>query len=81
MERASRTQKVAGVMLRPELAAAREEWLVVYTANKALITGLLRHARRLELLPLVFDDLAEQHRAVGVSDANPVDPPDDPPVA
>jgi hypothetical protein len=84
MDRSSREQKVAGAMLRPELAAAREAWLGVYTANKALITGLLRHAGRIELLPLVFDDLAEQHRATGVSDEAPVkpaDPVDDRPTA
>ena len=76
MDRASRDQKVAGAMLRPELAAAREAWLAVYTANKALITGVLRHAGRIELLPLVFDDLAEHHRATGVTDEAPVNPPD-----
>lgn len=84
MERASRDQKVAGAMLRPEIAAAREAWLGVYTANKALISGLLRHAGRIELLPLVFDDLAEHHRAAGVSDeapAKPTDPVDGQPTA
>jgi len=72
---ASRDQKLAGALLRPELAAAREAWLSVYTANKALITGVLRHAGKLELLPLVFDDLAEQHRAVGVTDEAPAPAP------
>ncbi|MDO9021669.1 MAG: hypothetical protein Q8S73_39315 [Deltaproteobacteria bacterium] len=87
MDRASRDQKLAGAMVRPELAAAREAWLGVYTANKALITGLLRHAGRVGLLPLVFDDLAEQHRAAGVSDeapvkpVEPVEPVDDKPTA
>jgi hypothetical protein len=77
LELSSRDQRVAGALLRPEIAAAREAWLAVYRANKALITGLLRHAGRLELLPLIFDDLAEQHRAAGVSDEtpSPVDPP------
>lgn len=75
LEHASRDQKLAGAMLRPELAAARDAWLAVYTANKALITGLLRHAGRAELLPLVFDDLAEHHRAAGVTDAAPTPAP------
>lgn len=78
MDHSSRETKVADAMLRPELAAAREAWLAVYTANKALISGVLRHAGRIELLPLVFDDLAEQHRATGVSDATPTPSPADP---
>ncbi len=71
LDLSSRDQKVTGALLRPELAAEREAWLTIYTANKALITGLLRHAGKLELLPLIFDDLAEQHRAAGVSDETP----------
>ncbi|MBK6529483.1 MAG: hypothetical protein IPN17_11930 [Deltaproteobacteria bacterium] len=78
LEQAGRESKLADAMLRPELAAAREAWLSVYTANKALISGVLRHAGRIELLPLVFDDLAEQHRAAGVSDATPTPAPVDP---
>ena len=57
--------------LGPEVAAQRERWLAVYNANKLLIRGLLAHAGKPELLPLVFDDLAEVHRAAGVSDALP----------
>ncbi len=79
LEAESRSKKVDAAMLRPEIVDAREDWLAVYTANKALITGVLRHANRLELLPLVFDDLAQQHRAVGVSDDVPEPPPVDPP--
>lgn len=68
-ERQQRASKVEQVDLGPEVAAERLRWLDVYTANKALITGLLRHAGKLALLPLIFDDLAETHRAAGVSDA------------
>ncbi|MDO9015920.1 MAG: hypothetical protein Q8S73_34830 [Deltaproteobacteria bacterium] len=78
LDQSARESKLAGAMLRPELAAAREAWLAVYSANKALITGVLRHAGRPELLPLVFDDLAEQHRATGVSDEAPAPAPVDP---
>jgi hypothetical protein len=53
------------------VAAQRERWLAVYNANKLLIRGLLAHAGKTELMPLVFDDLAEVHRAAGVSDALP----------
>jgi hypothetical protein len=52
----------------PSVAAAREAWLGVYNNNKNLIRGLLGHAGRPELLAHVFDDLAEHHRAVGVTD-------------
>jgi hypothetical protein len=78
VEKQQRASKVEKVDVGPELAAERQRWLDVYTANKALITGLLRHAGKLALLPLVFDDLAETHRASGVSDAEP--PPEGAPV-
>lgn len=84
IERAQRASKVRVADLRPDVARARDEWLSVYTANKALITGLLRHAGKLQLLPLVFDDLAETHRVGGVSDdpapgpASPAEPPPTP---
>ena len=63
--------KITAAELGPELRAAREAWLAVYTANKALITGVLRHAGQLSLMPLIFDDLAEVHRVSGVSDDLP----------
>jgi hypothetical protein len=77
MEKNDRAAKLTAAELGPEIRAAREAWLAVYTANKALITGLLRHAKQLALLPLIFDDLAETHRVAGVVDAPP--PPVDPP--
>lgn len=61
--------------LGPEVTLQREKWLATYNANKILIRGLLAHAGKPELLPLVFDDLAETHRAAGVSDALPAPAP------
>jgi hypothetical protein len=71
LEKQQRAARVERVDLGPELGAAREAWLGVYNANKSLIRGLLAHAGKPELMPLVFDDLAEVHRAGGVSDALP----------
>ena len=70
-EKQQRSSKVEKLDVGPDVAAERLRWLEVYTANKALISGLLRHAGKLALLPLIFDDLAEVHRAAGVSDAEP----------
>lgn len=79
LEKQERARKVSEADLRPEIAAARKAWLEVYTANKALITGVLRHAGKLAMLPLVFDDLAEVHRAPGVrDDPEPPAPPTPP---
>lgn len=74
LERDERAAKRTAAELGPEIRAARESWLAVYTANKALITGLLRHAGQLSMMPLIFDDLAEVHRAADVHDAAPSDP-------
>lgn len=72
--------KVEKVDLGPEVAAERDRWLATYNANKMLVRGLLGHANKPDLLPLVFDDLAEIHHLAGVSDLEPeVAPP--PPVA
>jgi hypothetical protein len=68
LEKAQRATKVEKADLGPEVAAAREAWLGVYGANKLLIRGLLAHLGKPELLPLIFDDLAEVHRTSGVSD-------------
>lgn len=65
-QRATRTEKVT---LAPEIAAGRDSWLGIYNANKNLVRGLLGHAQKPELLPMIFDDLAEIHRTSGVSDA------------
>jgi len=71
LEKQQRASKVAQVEMGPEVAAQRELWLATYSANKLLIRGLLAHFGRPELLPLIFDDLAEVHRVSGVSDAAP----------
>lgn len=68
---AQQDAKVEKADLGPEVSAARERWLAVYNANKLLIRGLLAHAGKPDLLSLIFDDLAETHRAQGVSDALP----------
>lgn len=52
----------------PELQAARAEWLKVYGAAKLLVESVLRLHDRTGMLPEVFDDLAEVHRAPGVTD-------------
>jgi hypothetical protein len=71
---AQQSSKLEKADLGPEVAAQREKWLAVYGANKLLIRGVLAHAGKPELLPLIFDDLAEVHRAAGVSDAEPPAP-------
>jgi hypothetical protein len=80
LDQKSRAQRVERVVLTPEVAEARKAWLTVYSANKSLIRGLLQHNGHVELMPLIFDDLAEVHRTSGTSDDdNPGDkpPPDD----
>ncbi|MRG93513.1 hypothetical protein [Polyangium spumosum] len=71
LEKQQRAARVEKVEVGPEVSAAREAWLDVYTANKHLVRGMLAHLGKPELLPLIFDDLAEVHRAGGVSDALP----------
>ncbi|WP_437955077.1 hypothetical protein WME76_26420 [Sorangium sp. So ce119] len=71
VERQQRASRVERIELGPEVSTAREAWLAVYNANKSLVRGLLAHLGKPELLPLIFDDLAEVHRASGVSDALP----------
>lgn len=68
LEKNQRAVKVEKVDLAPDVAAERLRWLAVYNANKLLIRGLLEHAGKVELMPLIFDDLAEIHRVAGVSD-------------
>jgi hypothetical protein len=71
---AQQSAKVDKLVLGPEVAAERERWLAVYNANKNLIRGLLGHAGKPDLLPLIFDDLAEVHHAAGVTDDLPAPP-------
>jgi len=68
LEKQQRASRVEKVVLVPEVAAGRDAWLVTYNANKNLVRGLLAYAGKPELLPLIFDDLAETHRVSGVSD-------------
>lgn len=76
LEKQQRSTKVDKAMLVPEVAEGRKAWLHVYNANKNLIRGVLGYAGKPELLHLIFDDLAETHRAQGVSDDPPaVEPP------
>lgn len=79
LERQQRASKVAQVDLGPEVSSERELWLATYSANKHLIRGLLAHIGKPELLPLIFDDLAEVHRVSGVSDEVVVPPVKTPP--
>lgn len=71
LEKQQRAARVEKVEVGPEVSAAREAWLDVYGANKHLVRGMLAHLGKPELLPLIFDDLAEVHRAGNVSDALP----------
>jgi hypothetical protein len=70
-ERFKREGKVQRLDSTPEVTQAREAWLEVYCAAKELVSGVLRFAGKTNLMPLCFDDLAEVHRASGVSDAPP----------
>jgi hypothetical protein len=79
LERQQRASRVEKVELGPEVSTARQAWLDVYNANKLLVRGLLAHLGKPELLPLLFDDLAEVHRAGGVTDALPPNQPAEPP--
>ncbi len=61
-------------MTAPELQAAREQWLSTYTANKRLVEGVLRHVDKVDLLPIIFDDLAERQVTVaGPSEGAPAE--------
>ena len=71
VEKQQRASKVAQVEMGPEVAAQRLLWLAAYGANKLLVRGMLGHYGKPELLPLIFDDLAEVLRVSCVSDAVP----------
>jgi hypothetical protein len=55
----------------PETAAARTAWFTAYAGAKLIVEGVLRYAGKTALMSEVFDDLAETHRAAGVSDGDP----------
>lgn len=52
----------------PEVDAARTAWLRRYSATKSIIEGVLKPLGKTAMMPEIFDDLAETHRASGVSD-------------
>ncbi|MBI2376797.1 MAG: hypothetical protein HYV07_22555 [Deltaproteobacteria bacterium] len=63
--RASRSNRRS---MTPEVTAARESWLVTYTAAKRFAESLLGPAKKLFLMSEIFDDLAETHKVAGVVD-------------
>ncbi|MDB4930249.1 MAG: hypothetical protein JWM10_2733 [Myxococcaceae bacterium] len=74
--RASRSERRE---MTPEIAAAREAWITAYGSLKLAVESLLRLQGKTRLMPEIFDDLAETHRAAGVSDGEPTpDAPSDP---
>lgn len=75
---AQRAGKTEQAQLSPELEKARLDWQSTYVANKRIVEGILRHHGKENLMPLVFDDLAEVQR----SKAAPMPVPDpQPPVS
>jgi hypothetical protein len=72
IEEQQRAARENPVDLGPQVELARTQWLAVYEGNKLLIQGLLTHVGKPELLPVIFDDLADIHRAGGVTDEIPV---------
>ncbi len=71
LERQRQASKLSRAEISPEVEAARQKWLEIYNANKHLIRGLLDDVGKPELLPLIFDDLADVHQVIGVSDELP----------
>lgn len=65
---------VSAATASPGLVAARAQWLVVYEAAKDLVRAVLTLSNAGLDIAEVFDDLADVHRAEGVSDD---DAPDD----
>jgi hypothetical protein len=61
--------------MTPAIVAGRLHWLRVYGAAKLIAEGVLRLHQREQLMPEIFDDLAEVHHVAGVSDASPPSPP------
>lgn len=55
--------RLTQALTTPEVQAAREQWLTTYTANKRLVEGVLRHMGKVDLMAIIFDDLAERQVA------------------
>jgi hypothetical protein len=73
LDKSVRKSRVERRAMTPEVQAARVEWLKVYGAAKLVVEAALRLHDKLTLLPEVFDDLAEVHRAPGVKDEAPAE--------
>jgi hypothetical protein len=54
--------------MTPEVEVARSTWLKRYSATKLIIRGILEPLGKGDMMPEIFDDLAEVHRAQGVYD-------------
>jgi len=54
--------------MTPEVEVARNTWLKRYASTKLVIRGILEPLGKGDMLPEIFDDLAEVHRAHGVYD-------------
>ena len=54
--------------MTPEVEVARNTWLKRYTSTKLIIRGILEPMGKGDMMPEIFDDLAETHRAHGVYD-------------
>ena len=54
-------------------------WFEAHGATKLIVEGVLRYHDKTGLMSEVFDDLAEIHRAPGVSDDAPPAGPGEPP--
>lgn len=53
-------------VMTPEVEMARATWLKRYAATKHIIRGILEPMGKGDLMPEIFDDLADVHRAHGV---------------
>ncbi len=60
----------------PEIEVARNTWLKRYSATKLIIRGVLEPLGKGDMMPEIFDDLAEVHRAQGVYDDEHAAEPD-----
>jgi len=74
-----RKARVERRSMTPEVATARSNWLVRYASTKLLIEGILKPLGKTSMMPEIFDDLAEVHRAPGVSDDDDPAEPEAPP--
>ncbi|MBK9265061.1 MAG: hypothetical protein IPM54_35440 [Polyangiaceae bacterium] len=54
--------------MTPEVEVARNTWMRRYAATKLIIRGILEPLGKADMMPEIFDDLAEVHRAQGVRD-------------